>query len=418
MNGPAQPTAPVAERLGPYELIEPLGVGGMAEVHRARDTRLGREVAVKILDFEAARHPERLRLFEQEARAASALDHPAIVSVHDVGREDDVPYVVFELVEGETLERRLLRGRLPVRKAVEIAVQLGQGLAAAHARGILHNDLKPANVILTGDGRVKILDFGLAGLRGGTSGAREAKGSEDRSTLTQSLFGTPGYVAPERIAGAPADARSDVFALGAVLYEMLAGAPAFPGTSPAEILTATSERDPPPIDPPLPPPLERIVHRALEKRPAERFQSASDLAYALEAVGAASGSRGRVGLTPGRRWLRRLAALAAVPALLAAGLLLGRLLWERPMPSFQRLTFQYGAVASARFAPDGHTVIYSAIWQGDGALKLYTTRTDARGSAEVGLGGEVAALSTTGELAFFPGQRPFPALYQRISSPG
>ncbi|HVO11092.1 MAG TPA: protein kinase [Vicinamibacteria bacterium] len=419
MNGPAQPPSPLVERLGPYELIEPLGVGGMAEVHRARDTRLGREVAVKILDFEAARQPARLRLFEQEARAAGALDHPAIVAVHDVGREGDVPYVVMELVEGETLERRLLRGRLPVRKAVEVAVQIGRGLAAAHARGILHNDLKPANVILTADGRVKILDFGLAGLRAGDGAARAPTGGDERSTLTQSLFGTPGYIAPERIAGAAADARSDVFALGAVLYEMLAGAPAFPGTGTAEILTATSERDPPPIDPPLPPPLERIVHRALEKRPAERFQSASDLAYALEAVGTVTGTRVSLGRRPGRWWLRRLAVLAAAPALLAAGLLLGRSRWERPLPSFQRLTFQYGAVASARFASDGHTVIYAAIWQGNEGLRLYTTRTDARGSAEIGLGGgDVAAVSSTGELAFFPGLRPFPALYQRISSPG
>ena len=263
----AAPAVPqVGGRLGPYELLSPLGVGGMSEVYRARDTRLGREVAIKFLDFETARHPERLRLFEHEARAAGAIEHPAIVAVHDVGHEGDVPYVVLELVEGETLQRRLLRGRLPVRKALETAIQIGHGLAAAHARGILHNDIKPSNVILTRDGRVKILDFGLAGLRGG----RAAQGPAATSaceTITQSLFGTPGYVAPERIDGHVPDARSDVFSLGAVLYEMLAGVPAFDGATTAEVLTATSERDPPEIDPPLSPALARVVHRALEKDP-------------------------------------------------------------------------------------------------------------------------------------------------------
>src|SRR5512147_3288102 len=190
----AAPAVPqVGGRLGPYELVSPLGVGGMSEVYRARDTRLGREVAIKFLDFETARHPERLRLFEHEARAAGAIEHPAIVAVHDVGQQGDVPYVVLELVEGETLQRRLLRGRLPVRKALETAVQIGHGLAAAHARGILHNDLKPANVILTRDGRVKILDFGLAGLRAG-HGPGAAIGAAEGETVTQALFGTPGYV--------------------------------------------------------------------------------------------------------------------------------------------------------------------------------------------------------------------------------
>src|SRR5512143_1512942 len=180
-GGPAMPQT--GERFGPYELLSPLGIGGMSEVHRARDTRLGREVAIKLLDFEAARQPERLRLFEQEARAASAVNHPAIVGVHDVGREGDVPYVVLELVEGETLQRRIARGRIPQRRALAIAVQIAHGLAAAHARGVLHNDLKPANIILTRDGRVKILDFGLAGLRGG-GGTADPLPAADRATVT------------------------------------------------------------------------------------------------------------------------------------------------------------------------------------------------------------------------------------------
>ena len=298
MSGPALPQA--GERLGPYELTSPLGVGGMAEVHRARDTRLGRDVAIKLLDFEAARQPERLRLFELEARAASAVNHPAIVGVHDVGREGDVPYVVLELVEGETLQRRLARGRLPQRRAVEIAIQIAHGLAAAHARSILHNDLKPPNIILTRDGRVKILDFGLAGLRGGAVPDRVLP-EQDRATVTQSLFGTAGYIAPERVEGAAPDVRSDLFSLGVVLYEMLAGAPAFAGGTTTEVLRATAEKDPPEIEPPPPPALDRVARRTLEKHPDQRFQSAADLAYALEAVAVLTGAPLVVDPRPGIR---------------------------------------------------------------------------------------------------------------------
>jgi eukaryotic-like serine/threonine-protein kinase len=404
-------------RLGPYELIAPLGVGGMSEVHRARDTRLGREVAIKILDFEASRHAERLRLFEQEARAAGAIAHPSIVTVHDVGREGEISYVVLELVEGETLQRRLQRGRLPPRKALEIAIQIGHGLAAAHARGILHNDLKPANVILCPDGRVKILDFGLAGLRRSTDSALDSL-LDEGDTLTQALFGTPGYIAPERIHGAAPDARSDVFSLGAVLYEMLAGTRAFEGETPAAVLTGTTEHDPPLIEPPLSPPLERVLRRALEKDPGQRFQSASDLAYALDALSAVTGAPIQFEPRAARHWPRRLAAAALALALVAAGLAAGSLLRSRPQPTFQRLTFRYGGVASARFTPDGRTVVYSAAWEGAPRLSLFTARTDTRGAGELPVpGGDVAAISRTGELALFPG-RPYPALHDRWLSPG
>jgi hypothetical protein len=410
-----EPRGRPGQRLGPYELLAPLGVGGMSEVFRARDTRLDREVAVKILDLEAARHPARLRLFEQEARAAGAIDHPAIVTVHDVGREGDLPYVVFELVEGETLQRRLDRGRLPVRRALEVAADIAAGLAAAHVRGILHNDLKPANVLLTSDGRVKILDFGLAGLRqqqelppADDAGAREA--------ATRALFGTPGYVAPERLHGAPPDVRSDVFSLGAVVYEMLAGFPPFRGTTSAAILAATSEEDPPGIGPPVPPAIERIVRRALENAPGRRFQSASDLAFALEAVtpplpgAAGAGSR--------RRWTRPALGVAAGVALVAAGLAAGRALWDRPLPAFRRLTFRHGGVASARFAPDGRTVVYSAAWEGTSTLRPYSSRTDARGETEVaGPEGDVAAVSAVGEMALLLG-RHYPAPHDPTLGPG
>ena len=399
------PAAPqVGERLGPYELIAPLGVGGMSEVHRARDTRLGRDVAIKFLDFETARHPERLRLFEQEARAAGAIEHPAIVAVHDVGQQGDVPYVVLELVEGETLQRRLLRGRLPVRKALENAIQIGHGLAAAHARGILHNDLKPANVILTRDGRVKILDFGLAGLRGGSSPAAGASAAEGE-TVTQALFGTPGYVAPERIEGRAPDARSDVFSLGAVLYEMLAGVPAFDGTTTAEILAATTEKDPPEIDPPLSPALSRVVHRALEKDPGQRFESASDLAFALEAVSTVTGAPVTFERRAPRRWPRYLDYALVATALVAIGVAAGRLVWDRPLPNFQRLTFGYGSITSARFLPDGRTVLYATASAGHPELQVFQARTDSRGVLPAHVpAGDLAAISPAGEIAFFPGR--------------
>jgi eukaryotic-like serine/threonine-protein kinase len=414
----AAPVVPeVGGRLGPYELVSPLGVGGMAEVYRARDTRLGRDVAIKLLDFESARHPERLRLFEHEARAAGAIEHPAIVAVHDVGHEGDVPYVVLELVEGETLQRRLLRGRLPVRKALETAIQIGHGLAAAHARSILHNDLKPSNVILTRDGRVKILDFGLAGLRGG-SAAGGATPSSARTTITQALFGTPGYVAPERIEGHEPDARADVFSLGAVLYEMLAGVPAFDGATTAEVLTATSERDPPEVDPPLPPALSRIVHRALEKDPAQRFQSASDLAFALEALATVTGAPVTFERRPARRWPRYLDYALVAVALGGIGVAAGRLLWDRPLPDFQRLTFRYGSISSARFAPDSRTVLYAAAWTSSPGLKVYQTRTESRGVAEAPVPeGDLAAVSSSGDLAIFPG-RPNPAQHDASMGAG
>jgi hypothetical protein len=414
--GPAVPQ--VGGRLGPYEIVAPLGVGGMSEVYRARDTRLGRDVAVKVLDFEAARHPERLRLFEHEARAAGAIEHPAIVAVHDVGAEGDLPFVVLELVEGETLQRRLVRGRLPLRKAIEIAIQIGHGLAAAHARGILHNDLKPANVVLTRDGRIKILDFGLAGLRGGPRASSEGPVAPD-ATVTESLFGTPGYVAPERIEGHAPDARSDVFSLGAVLYEMLAGAPAFDGATTAEVLTATAERDPPEIDPPLSPALGRVVHRALEKDPQQRFQSARDLSFALEAIATVTGAPVTFERqAPRRRWPRYLDYALVAAALTGIGVAAGRMLWDRPVPTFERLTFRYGTIPSARFAPDGRAVLYSAAWSSVPVLKVYETRTESRGVSEVPVpDGDIAAVSGSGEIALFPGRRN-PALHDNAMGTG
>jgi len=262
---------------------------------------------------------------------------------------------------------------------------------------------------------VKILDFGLAGLRQ-HSEVRPVDDPQSTETDTRALFGTAGYVAPERLRGAAPDARSDVFSLGAVLYEMLAGAPPFTGTTPTEILVATEEQDPPGIGPPVPPAVERIVRRALEKDPGRRFQSPSDLAFALEAVAPPlSGAAGAGWRSP---WVRPVLGATAAFAFVGLGLVSGRALWDKPLPAFQRLTFGHGGVASARFAGDGRTVVYSAAWDGASRLKLYTTRTDARGETEMaGPEGDVTSVSAAGEMALLLG-RHYPALYDPTLGPG
>jgi serine/threonine protein kinase/tetratricopeptide (TPR) repeat protein len=273
-------------RLGPYEILGQIGAGGMGEVYRARDTRLGREVAIKVLPAGVSSDPDRLRRFEQEARAASALNHPNILTVHDVGTHDGAPYVVSEFLEGETLRERLSAGGFSARKAVECGVQIAQGLAAAHEKGIVHRDLKPENVFLTRDGRAKILDFGLAKLVVSEIGSVSLTEAPTASPATEPgvILGTIGYMSPEQVRGQPADQRSDIFAFGAILYELLTGQRAFRGESAVEALNAILKEEPPVVSaasPRLSPALDRVVRRCLEKSPEERFQSARDLAFAL-----------------------------------------------------------------------------------------------------------------------------------------
>jgi serine/threonine protein kinase len=277
-------------RLGPYEVVSPLGAGGMGEVYRARDTRIGRDVAVKVLPSALIADSDRLRRFEQEAHAAAKLSHPNIVTLFDVGRQDGAPYVVSELLEGETLRERLSGVGLSPKKAIDHAIQIARGLAAAHEKGIVHRDLKPENLFVTHDGQVKILDFGLAKL---TRGDEIAEGLTHtglpvaRPTEAGTVLGTVGYMSPEQVRARPADHRSDIFSLGAVLYEMLTGQRAFRGGSAVETMNAILKEDPPELSTTgkaLPPALERIVGHCLEKNPEERFQSARDVAFGLEAV--------------------------------------------------------------------------------------------------------------------------------------
>lgn len=272
-------------KLGPYQLTSLLGAGGMGEVYRARDPRLDRNVAIKVLPASLSSEAARLRRFEQEARAAAALNHPNILAVHDIGTLDSSPYIVSELLEGETLRRRLASGPLPARKAVDYAIQIAHGLAAAHDKGIIHRDLKPENIFLTGDGRVKILDFGLAKLTERGNAAGDATRTIQSGAGT--VLGTVGYMAPEQVRGESADPRTDIFALGAVLYEMLSGQQAFRRDTAAETMTAVLREDPPELSdsgPPVAPGLELTVRRCLEKDPEQRYQSAKDLSFALAAL--------------------------------------------------------------------------------------------------------------------------------------
>jgi eukaryotic-like serine/threonine-protein kinase len=271
--------------LGHYEILAFLGAGGMGEVYRARDSRIGREVAIKLLPPAFAAHPERLRLFEQEARAAGALNHPNILTIYDVGIQDDAPYVVYELLEGETLRDRLRKGAFSRRKAIEHARQIAIGLAAAHNKSIAHRDLKPDNLFLTRDGRLKLLDFGLAELLPEPSAGSDARLSPHLES--EGILGTPGYMAPEQLQGEIGDHRSDLFNLGAILYEMLAGERLFRGKSTSDILNTVRGDDPieiPEDSGKFDPALTRLLRRCLGKNPNERFQSALDLAFDLEAL--------------------------------------------------------------------------------------------------------------------------------------
>lgn len=360
----------------------------MGEVYKATDTRLQRVVAIKVIRDGQVEDVERVRRFESEARAAAALNHPNILTVHDVGVHDGAPYIVSELLEGETLAALLEGGALPVRKAVDIALQVAHGLAAAHDKGIVHRDLKPSNLWLTRDGRVKILDFGLAKLTQPEPGAAGG-GAVTRTTSTSpgTVVGTVGYMAPEQVRGEPLDARSDLFAWGAVLYEMLSGRRAFDGATAADVMSAILRQDPAELSSSgtaIPPALERIVRQCLEKRPEQRFRSLHDLALALEAVAGVSSAPASVVSAPQPRWLlggriRLVLAFAAValgvfglwslrgpgsPGGLSIGQPVAR--FQLPFPDGTRFADSHPSMAISR---DGTTVALVA--RGARAPELY-----------------------------------------------
>ena len=389
------------ERLGPYEIYGLIGKGGMGEVYRARDTRLDRTVAIKVLPAEFSVQEERLRRFEQEAQVLGALSHPNLLAIYDVGAQDGTHFLVSELLEGESLRQRLEEGALPLRKAMELGVQIAKGLAAAHEKGIVHRDIKPDNIFLTRDGRAKILDFGLAKQSGAT--AAERTRPSPRCTQPGVVLGTAGYMSPEQVRGKPADARSDIFSFGAILYEMVAGLRAFQCESSVETMNAILKQDPPAISGDVPPAIERVIRRCLEKAPDERFQSARDLSFALEALSAPSSSTStREAAIPAlekRRWPAMLLLAVAALALGAGGVFAVFKLRSPIAPSFRQLIFGRGFIETARFTPDGQNVVYGASWNGK-PFEIFTTGLDGLESRSLGLPpANILGIGANGQMA-------------------
>ncbi len=395
--------------LGPYEILSPLGAGGMGEVYLARDPRLGREVAIKVLPPDLASNEDRLKRFEKEARSASALNHPNIVTVHDVGTSDGVSWIAMELVEGQTLRKHLAGGALPLKKVLSCGVQIAEGLAKAHATGIVHRDLKPENVMVTKDGTVKILDFGLAKLTGPDSGKGELTQTPTVSALTEAgvVLGTVVYMSPEQALGEPLDFRSDQFSFGSILYEMVTGKRAFSRASAPETMAAIIREEPEPLATAAaatPVPLRWIAERCLAKDPEERYASTRDLARDLARLrdGASEGSLAGASITSlsTRGESRRAVALSA--ATLAAAAILGVVLARTrrtDAPIWRPLTFRRGSIGGARFAPDGKTIVYAAAWQGR-PVQLFTTRLDSTESTALPLpSANLASVSEKGMLA-------------------
>lgn len=420
--------------LGPYRIGSLLGAGGMGEVYQAKDTRLGRDVAIKILPASFAEDPDRRARFEREAQAIAALSHPNVVAIFDTGIHERQAYVVMELLTGQTLRERLAGGSrssgpaaegvppasprstpsagLALRKAVDIAIQIARGLGAAHAKGIIHRDLKPENVFLLDDGQVKILDFGLAR----QFGTRDTEATRTVATEPGVVMGTIGYMAPEQVRGLATDARTDVFAFGAVLYEMLSGSRAFQRNTAADTMTAILTQEPPEVSSTradTPPALDRIVRHCLEKNASERFESARDVAFALEAL---SGTAAAMApstvpqVLPATRFRWPWAVTGAV-LVLAAGAATGAFVVSRLQGSvdrnivFEAKTFDSETITNARFAPDGQTIVFSAAATGT-VPSLYVVRPGEPASQLVaGPGTELLSVSSTGELAVLTGAK-------------
>ena len=371
-------------RLGPYEIVSALGAGGMGEVYRARDPRLGRDVAIKVLPGVFSADVDRLDRFEQEARAAAALSHPNILAVHDIGTDAKAPFIVSELLEGETLRERVNAGPVAVRKAIQYALAIAHGLTAAHDKGILHRDLKPENVFVTGDNRVKILDFGLAKLTQDQFAGSNSVATAPAPTQPGVVLGTVGYMAPEQVRGLPVDHRADLFALGAILYELLSGRRAFSRDTAPETMTAILNEDPPDLSAAaaaVPPELVRVVNRCLEKRPSERFQTASDLAFALQGLSDASGASktASVSRPPVQRaWIGWAVALLLLAIL--APLAFRRVRERPPVPGSIRFqvapTVEFAGPGNFSVSPDGRHLAF--VGRGsDGIVRLWIRAMDS-----------------------------------------
>lgn len=385
----------------------------MGQVYRATDTALDRAVAIKVLPPDLARAADRLKRFAFEAKAAGALNHPNILAIYDAGTHNDAPYVVSELLEGETLRERLKTTTLPLRKSIDYAVQIARGLSAAHAKGIVHRDIKPENLFITKDGHVKILDFGIAKLTNplGEFGTDPESETMRLDTHPGVVLGTAGYMAPEQVRGEIADHRADIFSFGAVFYEMLSGKRAFHRESPIETMSAILSHEPPEFSEltrNIPHAFERVTRHCLEKRADDRFQSMRDLVFDLEALAAGSTISGSTlsqsAIATARKplLLRRWWLWLAIVMILGAGIgafLLGRGSSKTQLPNYTQLTFRRGTVWSARFAPDGDTIVYSAAWNGSPS-ELFSARRGSVESRSLGLtNADILAISSTGEMA-------------------
>ncbi len=395
-------------RLGDYQVQSLLGFGGMGEVYRARDLRLHRDVAIKVLPAFFSSDPDRLRRFEQEAQAAAALNHANILAVFQMGTYDGAPYLVSELLEGEALRAQVKRGPLPLRKAIEYGVQIAHGLAAAHDKGIAHRDLKPENLFVTRDGRIKILDFGLAKLTHPKIEATATAATLSQGTMPGVMLGTVGYMSPEQVRGEATDHRTDIFSLGVILYEMVSGKRPFQGRTAADTMGAVLREDPPnfsAIVPAIPLALQRIVDRCLEKKSEQRFQSAWDLAFALEALAMGTES-GVASLTPRAtqirlrpKWLWMAAATVALTLVSLVGMLAGKHFAPITPIRFEDVILRGGQFGQARFAPDGRTVVYAAAFR-FGERGIYIADANTQVGRALGMPYvELLALSRSSELA-------------------
>jgi predicted Ser/Thr protein kinase len=407
-------------RLGSYEIVAPLGAGGMGEVYRARDSKLGREIAIKVLPDETASDPGRRQRFEQEARSASALNHPNILTIYDIGTTDGTVYIAMELVDGKTLRELVASGEpLPTRRLLDVATQTADGLAKAHAAGIVHRDLKPENLMVSKDGFVKILDFGLAKLIEPSVSSEQSALPTAVASPTQpgTVMGTVGYMSPEQASGQSVDFRSDQFTLGSIVYEMATGKRAFQRKTGAETLVAIIREEPEPLSqaaPRAPAPVRWIVERCLAKDPEERYASTKDLARDLKGLrdhlSETSVSGGIEPAEPARARRRGWLLPAAVTFFLGGGIaalaILGLDLFQPPPLQFQKITFRRGAIGGARFAQDGKTVVYGASWDG-APMEIFSTNPESPESKSLGLPpANLLAASSTGELAISLGWHP------------
>jgi eukaryotic-like serine/threonine-protein kinase len=413
MLAEAQGQSLLGQQIGSYKVLSLLGCGGMGQVYRARDAKLGREVALKVLPREFSSDQDRVRRFEQEARAASALNHPNIITVHEIGQAGSVHYMLMELVDGKTLREVLGSGPLPTKRILQLCTQVADGLAKAHAAGITHRDLKPENLMITKDGVVKILDFGLAKqtrlVRGGEEGTEIATVAD--VTEPGMLLGTVGYMSPEQAQGQVVNFQSDQFSLGTIVYEMVTGERAFARSTAAETLAAIIREEPKRIaelNPRAPAQLRWVIERCLAKDAEDRYASTRDLARELQLLrdrlSEVDRSEGALPVTAPSAGMRRWRVLAgiglavAVLAVLTGALFLRRSL-DLPLPTFQQLTFRHGTITGARFAPDGQTIVYGAAWAGKPS-ELYTTRPESPGSRSLGLQhAGIFSISSSGEMA-------------------